>query len=286
MSSGLKVIFIPNNSDNYCYYCYKDDIDAGFFVDVCESNKAIDFANTLGITPKYILTTHKHWDHAGGNKDMHKAYPDLKIYGGEKDHVDACTNPVSDGDTFSIGGMDIKCLHTPCHTKGSTCYFVTSDGGEESKEELQRGKNDKTYHSEVSGFTKAAFTGDTLFIGTVGKFFEGTAKDMHGNLEKLHKLPEDTMIFPGHEYTIASLDFCKKMDSNNEKLESVYEESQKLLDEGFPTIPRILREIWDITLFCKYKDPEVQKLAGKDNEIDTLGAIREAKDHGTSLGSL
>ena len=57
-----------------------NDIDEGFFVDVWESSKAIDFASTLGITPKYLLTTHKHWDHSNGNSDMVAAFPDIRVF--------------------------------------------------------------------------------------------------------------------------------------------------------------------------------------------------------------
>jgi len=215
----------------------------GFFVDVCESHKAIQFAKDHEFTPKHLLTTHKHADHSAGNADMQKEFPDIKIYGGEKDQVKACNNPVSDGDKLNIGGMSIQCMHTPCHTKGHTCYYVTSDTSEESKNELQRNKDEKTSHTHVSGFDKAAFTGDTLFIGTVGKFFEGTAEEMHSNLERLHALPSDTQIFPGHEYTVSSLEFCEKMDPENQKLQTVLDESRKLLDEGYPTIPRTIKEI-------------------------------------------
>jgi hydroxyacylglutathione hydrolase len=237
MSTGLNVIFIPNNEDNYCYYCYKNDIDQGFFVDICESNKAIDFANAVGIDPKYVLTTHKHWDHSNGNTDMAKEFPDIKIYGGEKDQVKACTDPVSDGDIFKVGGMIIECMHTPCHTKGHICYIVTADDSEESKGDLQRLTNEDSGHKQVTGFSRAAFTGDTLFVGTVGKFFEGTAEGMHKNLERLMILPSDTQIFSGHEYTVASLEFCKKMDQENPMLEEILENSKNLIGEGFPSLP-------------------------------------------------
>jgi hydroxyacylglutathione hydrolase len=232
-----------------------------------------------------VLTTHKHWDHAKGNEDMVKEFEGIQIVGGEKDDVKACTHPVADGDKLEIGGMTIECMHTPCHTKGHTCYYVTSSD-EEEKSSLERSINDVTGHPQVTGFNRLAFTGDTLFIGTVGKFFEGNAKQMHNNLERLHALPADTQIFPGHEYTLDSLNFCKTMDTKNSILDTVIEESKKLLEDGYPTIPRTITEIQQVTIFCRYKDPDVQKLAGADNEVDTLGAIREAKDTKTHLGCL
>ena len=136
---------------------------------------------------------------------------------------------MSDGLTFETGGMTITCMHTPCHTKGHICYYVTVEG---ENNQIVRSKEETSGYSQVTGFSKAAFTGDTLFIGTTGKFFEGTAKQMHSNIERLTALPEDTMIFPGHEYTVKSLQFCKSMDQDNQKLDQVLEESQELVSEG------------------------------------------------------
>lgn len=93
----------------------------------------------------------------------------------------------------------VKSLHTPCHTKDSVCYYV-EDGNE-----------------------KAVFTGDTLFNGGCGKFLEGTAEQMHKNLnEILGHLPGDTKIYPGHEYTKANLEFAKTIFSSD-KLSEVSE---------------------------------------------------------------
>ena len=285
MDSSLHVLFIPNNEDNYCYYWYFEDIDEGFFVDVWESSKAIDFANALGITPKYVLTTHKHWDHSNGNPDMASNFPDIKVIGGKKDEVQAWTDPVSDKDVIEIGGMKIECMHTPCHTKGHTCYYVTIDA-EDISAPVQRSINNKTGCAEVTGFTKAAFTGDTLFIGTVGKFFEGTAKEMSKNVNRLKALPSNTQIFPGHEYTVKSLEYCKTMDTKNDLLDTVIEESKNLILDGYPSVPLSIDVVAKITIFWRCDEQEVQALCKTDNEIDALAVLRKAKDEGKSLGKL
>ena len=76
------------------------------------------------------------------------------------------------------------------------------------------------------------------------------------------------------------------MDTENSALESLLAESHKLQEESYPTVPRSISVVKDVTLFCRYKDPKVQQLAGTDDEIETLKAIREAKDNKTSLGRL
>ena len=109
-------------------------------------------------------------DHAGGNDQIVDKQPGLDVLGGDE-RIGQLTRKVGDGDTLKLGsGTDIKCLFTPCHTSGHICYYVTGGSG------------------------RAVFTGDTLFIGGCGRFFEGTADQMHHALVKtLGVLPEDTV---------------------------------------------------------------------------------------------
>lgn len=80
---------------------------------------------------------------------------------------------VKDGDLLQIGNLKVRALSTPCHTSTHICYFVEDE-------------------SQVQ---KAVFTGDTLFIAGCGRFFEGTANQMHTALNyKLAKLPDETVI--------------------------------------------------------------------------------------------
>lgn len=123
---------------------------------------------------KKILTTHHHWDHAGGNKSMHEKYKNVEILGGDE-RIEAINQIVSHDDTFNIGSLNVKCLATPCHTSGHICYLVTDDAGSDPP---------------------AVFTGDTLFIGGCGRFFEGTPGQMFKALnEILGSLPDETVKY-------------------------------------------------------------------------------------------
>jgi len=117
------------------------------------------------------VTVSSHHDHAGGNTEVLKTYS-LPIIGG-KDCA-AVTKTPSHNSTFTLGSLSIRALHTPCHTQDSICYlFEDSESGE-----------------------RAVFTGDTLFIGGCGRFFEGTPKEMHKALnEVLAGLPADTKVY-------------------------------------------------------------------------------------------
>lgn len=96
-----------------------------------------------------MLTTHHHWDHAGGNEKLVEKFAaahissgsTLKVYGGD-DRIGALTNKVKQDDVVQLGNLTIRCLFTPCHTTGHICYYLESEKGE-----------------------RAVFTGDTLFQG-------------------------------------------------------------------------------------------------------------------------
>lgn len=151
-----------------------------------------------------IINTHHHHDHAGGNGELLKHYK-LPIVGG-KDCAYKTETPAHKT-TFTIGeGIKVTALHTPCHTQDSICYFF-EDGND-----------------------KAVFTGDTLFIGGCGRFFEGTAAEMHKALnETLAALPDDTKVFPGHEYTKGNVAFSKKVLQNEaiSKLDTFSQENKQ-----------------------------------------------------------
>ena len=99
---------------------------------------------------------------------------------------------VEHGDKHTIGDIQISCLFTPCHTTGHVCYYVTQDTD------------------------RIVFTGDTLFIGGCGRFFEGTAEMMYSAMEKLGSLPPDTKVYCGHEYSLQNLAFADHVEPSNQ----------------------------------------------------------------------
>ena len=136
-----------------------------------------------------------------GLKKVREEFPDLKVYIGEKD-VPVLENPVlnlsqsfmgvpvsekadktlSDGEVIELIGLSIKCIEVPGHTAGGMCYYISmpSEDGER----------------------RILFDGDTLFHGSVGRsdFPTGDGEALLKNIkEKLFVLPDDTMVFPGHD---------------------------------------------------------------------------------------
>jgi hydroxyacylglutathione hydrolase len=148
-----------------------------------------------------------HWDHAGGNKKLREelGLPDLPIIAGKD--AEGVTKTPANGESWTIGSIAVKGLYTPCHTQDSICWFM-EDGGKE----------------------RAVFTGDTLFHAGCGKFFEGNAEEMNTALNKtLAALPDDTKVFPGHEYTKSNVKFAVSVLQNEaiKKLQAFAEANQQ-----------------------------------------------------------
>lgn len=146
-------------------------------------------------------------------------------------------------------------LYTPCHTQDSICWFFED-----------KSKNER-----------AVFTGDTLFIGGCGKFFEGTAEEMETALNKtLAKLPDDTRVFPGHEYTKSNVKFLVKVAPEDEAVKKLAQLADTEKEtQGKSTIGDEKR--WN--LFMRTGSEEMRKATGKQSPSDVMGALREMKNN-------
>lgn len=168
-----------------------------------------------------VLTTHHHWDHAGGNEKLVSKFAaaqtatddKLAVYGGD-DRIGALTHKVGHDDRLTVGQLQVRCLFTPCHTTGHICYYVEAADGK-----------------------RCTFTGDTLFLAGCGRFFEGTAEQMHAALcEKLSALPDDTQVYCGHEYTLQNLAFAQHVEPENELVAEKILWAQRQRAESLPTV--------------------------------------------------
>ncbi|HAK78218.1 MAG TPA: MBL fold metallo-hydrolase [Runella sp.] len=145
----------------------------------------IERAAKDGATIKYVFETHFHADFVSGHLDLSKKTGAPIVYGpnaktGFEAHI------ATDGEEFPLGKVKFKVLHTPGHTMESTCYLLMDENGQE----------------------KALFSGDTLFIGDVGRpdlaqKSDLTINDLAGHLydslrEKVMTLPDDVVVYPAH----------------------------------------------------------------------------------------
>jgi hydroxyacylglutathione hydrolase len=156
--------------------------------------------------------------------------------------------------SFKVGNIKVTALHTPCHTQDSICYFFEDEDGSD----------------------RAVFTGDTLFIGGCGRFFEGTAEMMHKALnETLAALPDDTKVYPGHEYTKGNVKFAKTvLDSEAiRKLEKLSQENKQT--QGKSTIGDEKKH----NPFMRVDDIQCQKGTQQYIPVEVMRELRRMKDN-------
>ncbi|KAL8756965.1 MAG: hypothetical protein Q9199_002555 [Rusavskia elegans] len=236
------------SSNNYAYLVTDESSKDAVIVDPANPSEVApvlqDAVDSGKVNLTAIINTHHHWDHAGGNDEILSQFKnlDLPVIGG-KDCKSVSKTPQHE-ESFKIGHkISVKALHTPCHTQDSICWLM--EDGEE----------------------KVVFTGDTLFIGGCGRFFEGTPAEMHTALNKtLAALPDDTKVYPGHEYTKQNVKFLTTV-LQTEPVKTL----QKFAENNQQTQGKFT--IGD------EKDPAVQKATGKTDPVDVMGKLREMKNN-------
>mmetsp|Transcript_30546 Transcript_30546/g.51462 ORF Transcript_30546/g.51462 Transcript_30546/m.51462 type:complete len:260 (-) Transcript_30546:826-1605(-) len=254
----VRVVPVRVLDDNYAYLIIDDVEKQAAAVDPVEPAKLLEAAKQEGVTITMILTTHKHWDHAGGNLEIAKLLPSIPIIGGEKEKVPGCTDAVKNGDTIMFGNLAIKCMETPFHTSGHVCYGF-SEGDDAS-----------------------VITGDTLFVGGCGRFFEGDAKQAcQALVGTLAKLPQHTKVWCGHEYTMANLLFARTLEPNNGALLQKINWAKKQIAEGKFTVPSTIGDELNYNPFLRVHEVGIQDKCGTNNITDTMAAVREKKDKWT-----
>ncbi|KAJ7093209.1 beta-lactamase-like protein [Mycena epipterygia] len=253
----MKVVPVPVRDDNYAYLLIDETTNVAAAVDPYDVDKVTAAADSLGVQIVAGITTHHHFDHSGGNKAS--TYPDAVIYAGS-DKSPSATRLVKDKDEFTLGAnIRIKAIATPCHTQDSICYVATD-------------ASDANHPGGV-------FTGDTLFVGGCGRFFEGTGDEMHAALSYLATLPDKTIVYAGHEYTAGNLAFGKSVDPESAALARLGEIVQaNKVTTGLTTIGD--EKAWN--LFMRLKDPAVRRAAKASADTPdsaVMDALREQKNN-------
>jgi hydroxyacylglutathione hydrolase len=274
---AMRITPIPLFSDNYAWRI--DDAAHGTSVLVDPADAAACLATYGGggssDAPELVaaLCTHHHADHSGGNVELAAARAGIAVIGGagEGGRIPAATRLVNDGDTVEVGGMRFTVLSTPCHTRGHVCYFTDAD----------------------PDAPPAVFTGDTLFAGGCGRFFEGDAPTMAASLAKLAALPRATRVYAGHEYTVANLQFCAHVEPGNAATAARLQRAVEARRGGAPTLPSTIGEELATNVFLRCGEPAVADFTHpgwrgeqgsgsgtgrQPDAVEVLARLREAKN--------
>jgi hydroxyacylglutathione hydrolase len=251
----MKIIPIPCLNDNYAYIVQDNITKTVGVVDPSEAKPIINYLKKEKLELNYILNTHHHFDHIGGNIELQKLYKS-KIIGfkDDKHRIPGINITLSDGEKFKFGKSQIKVIHIPGHTSGHICFFFEKE--------------------------KIAFTGDTLFSLGCGRIFEGDHKQMLSSLNKIKKLPIETKIYCGHEYTLKNAEFCMKYDEKNLDLINQFKKIQELRSKNLPTVPSILEQELKSNIFlrCDQNDLKIKLNMENIEDYKVFKKVRDLKD--------
>ena len=246
---------IPCLTDNYAYIINDNNSKIIGVVDPSEASPIISFLNKKNLKLSYILNTHHHFDHIGGNVELKKIY-NAKVVGfaGDKHRIPGIDIALKDNEKWIFGNSQVKILHVPGHTLGHICFFFEKE--------------------------KIAFTGDTLFSLGCGKIFEGNHKQMLKSLNKIKQLPKNTNIYCGHEYTYKNAEFCMKYDEGNINLKKKFEIIKKLRSKNLPTIPTSLADELNSNIFLRCDQNNLKNKLNMKNDEDfkVFKKVRDLKD--------
>ena len=238
----MEIEIIPCLNDNYSYLIFNKIKKNGCVIDPSEAKPIIEIIEKNKINLKYILNTHHHYDHVGGNKELKEKY-NSKIVGfkEDKNRIPEIDIMVEDNQIWKNENFEAKIYHIPGHTSGHIAFHFFKE--------------------------KKIFTGDTLFSLGCGRIFEGTYQEMFESLNKIKKLSKDTEIYCGHEYTIQNSNFCITHDKENLQLKNKIIEIRKKLENGKTSMPTLLGEEMECNIFLKAEN------------IESFSKLRELKDN-------
>ncbi len=238
----MNVEIIKCLKDNYSYLVIDEKNQTACVIDPSEAKPIINFIEKNKIHLKFILNTHHHYDHVGGNKELKKKY-NTKVIGFEEDkdripEIDIC---LKDRDVWRNNNFEFKIFHIPGHTLGHVCFNFFKE--------------------------KLLFTGDTLFSLGCGRIFEGTYEQMFNSIKLLKSFDLKTKIYCGHEYTLKNSDFCLMHDKKNLKLKKKILLIKEKLNKNLPTVPSTLNEELETNIFLKC------------DSIESFSKLRNLKDN-------
>jgi len=255
LMAQLRIHQFPARSDNFGVLIHDPKTEATAAIDAPDAEELLAALHEKGWTLTHILTTHHHHDHTAGNTIV-KRMTGCTIVGPAKEagSIPGIDIEVKEGGTVEIGGAKGFVIETPGHTRGHVSYFFPDDG--------------------------IVFVGDTLFSVGCGKLLEGDAKTMWSSLSKLAKLPPETSLYCGHEYTDKNCKFALTIEPVNDALRARAAEAAALTKKGEATLPTTIGRELATNPFLRPSSPAIQKRLGMEGRElwEIFGEVRKRKD--------
>jgi hydroxyacylglutathione hydrolase len=253
---AVDVRLVPCLSDNYAVIARDPASDVVFVVDAPEAEPIAKALGGAGWSLTHILVTHKHGDHVQAIPELKRRYK-AKVIGprNESGEISGLDEKVSEPDVVKLGSLSAHVFDTPGHTAGHVCYWFKKE--------------------------KLLFSADTLFALGCGRAFERPASVLWESLLKLRQLPDDTLVYCGHEYTLSNGRFAVTVDPNNAALKARLADVEKTRAAGKPTVPSTMAEERATNPFLRADDPAIAAAIGMQgaSAAAVFTEIRERKNN-------
>jgi hydroxyacylglutathione hydrolase len=253
----VPVVTIPALGDNFIYL-YRYDKNNALAVDPCDSSAVLNSLKEHNMNLTTILITHHHWDHTGGVSDLKKK-TGCEVIGADKRRIPAIDRVVDDKHVLTIGNIEIHIIATPGHTNTSVCYYIPAS-------------NENEY--------KILWTGDTLFAGGCGRIMECNAQTMFDSLLTLASLPDDTLVYCGHDYTLENYEFALTIEPNNKAVKQRLQEIKQTIRAGGFTVPSTILQEKTTNIFLRSDTNEIKTVLKMPDAgaVDVFAELRRRKD--------
>ncbi len=225
----MNIIPLPAFQDNYIWILNNPNTIVFDCVDPGEAQPVIDYAQKNQLTLRSILLTHHHHDHIGGVADLLLAFPNANVYAPELARIPLTTTVVTSSSVVNLQPYQFKVMSIPGHTSTHIAYYETNNHW--------------------------LFCGDTLFSAGCGRVFDGTIEQLFASLEQIKQLPEDTLVFCAHEYTLANLKFALTVEHENKDI--MQRINQLVSNQMQCSLPSSLKTELAINPFLRVLNPQV-----------------------------
>jgi hydroxyacylglutathione hydrolase len=251
------VITIPALGDNFIYLYRYNQSDA-FAVDPCDSSLVLRTLKEHDLNLKMILVTHHHWDHVAGIGEL-KQKTGCKVIGADKRRIPGIDSVVADGRILQVSDRKVRVIATPGHTSTSVCYYMESSAGNKNG---------------------ILWTGDTMFVGGCGRLLECNAQSMWDSLQILVSLPEDTLVYCGHDYTLENYEFASCIEPGNQIVKERLYQVRQLQSQGKLTVPSSIILEKNTNCFLRAGTPELKVAIGMQDAqaVEVFAELRRRKD--------
>lgn len=254
----LEVSPVRAFSDNYLWLVRTPGDPAGaVVVDPGDARPVQVALEKQGLQLRAILVTHHHPDHVGGVRALAARYS-AEVFGPARESLPCEFRPLEGGAVVSLAGLGLEfdVMDVPGHTLGHIAYHGHG----------------------------ALFCGDTLFSAGCGRLFEGTPAQMLDSLDRIAALPDETLVYCAHEYTLGNLRFAAAVEPGNADVLESLDAVQALRGRDAITLPATLGHERRINPFLRCREPAVRAAAearaGRTlaSASDVFAVVRAWKD--------